>query len=312
MFGSLRNAFKKMLLLLAGGALLSSCIHEDYEGCEFPVRLRFTYTYNVEGKDLFDPEISVIDLFVYDSETGVLKERKHILSESLDADNSCSLMLPKGKYKLVVWGGVEERYDYSSTEKLPDALMSIKRESDGRTVAQKREHAFCKMEDEINVIGERQPERVIDLHKLSNDIRVEVGGLSESLRARVSCTISSSNGDYSFDGSCMPSGSVLYLPARGDSNGDAVFSFTTLSLWEGDDSHLTVRIEPQEGSYYKDGVTIYDGSLTDLLLKRDGTDLDLQDEFVIRFEPQISPEGKLVITVYVDEWIVANMDEGLV
>lgn len=306
-----RNILKRLLLLTVGGAiLLVGCVRDDRSSCRYPLPLRFSYTYNVEQTDLFDTEVQTLDLFLYDAKSGRLVARVSPDVETLSPTNGYEWMVEPGVYDLVAWGGVSQRHHYEQPDLFSAARMSVNRESDGETVLQQREHVFHAMSRGIRVTGDLLSERELDLHKNTNDVRVEVTGLTEAQSRQLRCTIRSANGDYGFDNRCVSDGPVTYHPASGYSDGTASFDHTVLGLWPGDSSWLTVELVAAAAGRSV-SVRLFDGSLSDLLLQKPGTDLDLEDEFTVRLDATQTSDGSYGVTIYVNDWQVVDMSGGL-
>lgn len=131
-----RIAWKRLLLLLGGAALLWGCVRDDRSECRFPLRLRFAYTYNTEQEDLFDREIEALHLYLYDADGGRLVAAASPDVGSLSGDHTFEWAVPPGSYRVVAWGGVKQRYDFRSTESYADATLSVRRLEDGVSVDQ--------------------------------------------------------------------------------------------------------------------------------------------------------------------------------
>lgn len=315
-----RIAWKRLLLLLGGAAFLWGCVRDDRSECRFPLRLRFAYTYNTEGEDLFDREIEALHLYLYDADGGRLVAAASPDVGSLSGDHTFEWAVPPGSYRVVAWGGVKQRYDFRSTESYADATLSVRRLEDGVSVDQACEHLFHSMAGGVKIDGSVTPEYTLDLHKNSNDVRVVVSGLTDDERTRLRCTIGSANGDYGFDNEVRGVEGVCYLPAAGAEGADATNEFTVLRLWPGDASRLKVEVAAvgttaaagAGGTVTAAGSqVIFDGSLSELLLQKPGMDLDLQDDFVIKLEAQRKPGGGFGVEIYVNGWHVVDMPGGL-
>lgn len=320
MYIKARIAWKRLLLLLGGAALLWGCVRDDRSECRFPLRLRFAYTYNTEQEDLFDREIEALHLYLYDADGGRLVAAASPDVGSLSGDHTFEWAVPPGSYRVVAWGGVKQRYDFRSTESYADATLSVRRLEDGVSVDQACEHLFHSMAGGVKIDGSVTPEYTLDLHKNSNDVRVVVSGLTDDERTRLRCTIGSANGDYGFDNEVRGVEDVCYLPAAGAEGADAVNEFTVLRLWPGDASRLKVEVAAvgttaaagAGGTVTAAGSqVIFDGSLSELLLQKPGMDLDLQDDFVIKLEAQRKPGGGFGVEIYVNGWHVVDMPGGL-
>lgn len=320
MYIKARIAWKRLLLLLGGAAFLWGCVRDDRSECRFPLRLRFAYTYNTEQEDLFDREIEALHLYLYDAEGGRLVAAASPNVGSLSGDHTFEWAVPPGSYRVVAWGGVKQRYDFRSTESYADATLSVRRLEDGVSVDQACEHLFHSMAGGVKIDGSVTPEYTLDLHKNSNDVRVIVSGLTDDERTRLRCTISGANGDYGFDNEVRGAEGVCYLPAAGAEGTDAVNEFTVLRLWPGDASRLRVEVAAAgtttaagaDGTATAAGSqVIFDGSLSELLLQKPDTDLDLQDDFVVKLEAQRKPGGGFGVEIYVNGWHVVDVPGGL-
>lgn len=305
-----RNILKRLLLLTGGAILLVGCVRDDRSECRYPLPLRFTYTYNTEQQDLFDAEVTHLDLFLYDAQSGRLVARVSPEVETLSPTNEYEWMVAPGLYDVVAWGGVEQHYHYERPELFPTAQLSVNCGADDQTVLQRREHLFHALIRRVRVTGDLLAGQVMDLHKNSNDVRVEVTGLTEEQSRRLQCTISSRNGDYGFDNRCPELRTVIYRPDASYADGLATYDYTVLGLWPGDSSWLHVEL-PADGTGHSASTTIFDGSLSELLLQKPGTDLDLEDEFTIRLEAKLIPEGDVSVEIYVNDWHVVDMSGGL-
>lgn len=301
-----------MLLFIGGVIFLCGCIRDDRSDCLFPLRLQFSYNYNREQQDLFAAEIERVGLFLYDAESGALKDTAIARTADLESDNIFTWDVPPGSYHVVAWGGgggQGNRYVSSSSDNLSHARMSVVTQDDGTSVGQVREHLWYRIGHGITVTGDWHEPYPMDLHKFTNDVRIEIKGLSAESAARLQCTISASNGCYDFDGNTRSSeGRRVWLPAFSRQQDMSVYDFTVLRLLPGDDSHLHVEVLPNGSG--TSGV-IYDGSLSTLLSSNPDVDLDLDDEFTVRFEPHFSPKANFSVLILVNNWQVLDMNGGL-
>lgn len=102
------------------GLLLSmtGCIHDNYDNC------RSTDPYNVslgfslkddKGNDVFDSEISTIDVGIY-SNDGVLLAVRHLSKSDLSRFRGIGLTLDPGTYHVVGWGNIEGNVRYEGVD----------------------------------------------------------------------------------------------------------------------------------------------------------------------------------------------------
>lgn len=302
---------RRALLLFGGASFLCGCVRDNRDDCLFPLRLQFSYTYNREGRDLFSAEVEQVRLYLFDSRSGELKASAVARSKDLGPDNTFTWNVAPGSYHAVAWGCSEgERYRVLSSERFPQSRLSVQTLSDGSSVEQKPEHLWYEIGRGLTVTGELQAPHPMDLHKLSNDVRVEVSGLRDEQFPRLSCTISASNGTYDFEGRTRDENPVVWLPESSRESDRSIHKFTVLRLAEGDDSRLHVEVLPDGSGRGLSGV-IFDGSLSELLSANPAVDLDLDDEFVIRLESQLQPDGNFSVSIFVNDWHVIDMNGGL-
>lgn len=311
----LKKAFYKigrLLLISWGVTFLCGCVRDDRDDCLFPLRLRFSYTYNREQRDLFGEEIDHLQLYLFDARSGALAATATPACDVLGQGEVFEWLVAPGHYHVVAWGGLDKRYSAASVEQFGNAAMRALRDTDGKTCPQLAEHLWHQIGHDIIVDGDVQPVRTLDMHKLSNDVRVEVAGLPADCHSRLRCTIEASNGSYDFDGKRLAAGgTVTWLPETETLDTESVLHrFTVLDLSRGDDSRLLVEVIPDEATRSLAGV-IFDGSLSELLSANPDIDLDLDDEFDIRLESALLPDGRLGVRIYVAEWLVVDMHGGL-
>lgn len=299
------------LLLLGGVIIFCSCVRDDRDDCLFPLRLKFSYNYNREQQDLFVAEVERVRLYLFDSRNGRLAASTIAHTAQLGPDNVFTWNVAPGAYHVVAWGGPERRYPAFPDNGLRQSRLSVAYRED-KCVEQSSEHLWHQTGHDLSVTGDQQALYTLDLHKFSNDVRVEVKGLPTGALHRLACTISATNGHYDFDGNTHSDAeSIVWLPESRQENGFAVHDFTVLRLWPGDDSRLHVELMPgEDGSRSVSGV-IYDGSLSQLLLENPDVDLDLDDEFTVRLEAQVGSDGNISVSVYVNDWFVIDMNGGL-
>lgn len=304
-----RNTFKYILLLLTA-LLVTSCIWDDRDDCRYPVNLQFLFTHNTQGKDLFDTEgIDNIHLFVYDNQNRLALEQQLHRSD-LAPGNVHQLMLPMDRYTLIAWAGdLQETYDYESYGYLPDALIKLRRNSGGTTEqpAGKLFNGIC-IPLFAGLADKDQYE--VNLYKNTNDVRITIKATAPFVPRPedFSCTITATNGDYTFDNRTHGTDRVQYIPRITGADKEIHCDFTVLRLWDGDASRLTLTYRPAGGTRAEN--VIYDGSLSKLLLKKPGTDLELEDRFELVFTVD-NPDEPGDVTLTVNGWEVIDHNSGL-
>ena len=296
----------KTILLALVLSLATACVRTSSSGledCEYPLRLRFCYTYNREGRDLFGEEVPCVALRLYDS-SGRLVRARDVKASEIGPDGSFMWSAPQGRFTLVTWGGVESRCVLDAAPALADAKLSLP-DVAGR-VTQAREHVWHCVTGDILVNGTLTPVYEVDMHKVSNDVCVGVSSADGMpLERTPAAQIRAANNIYDFAGQIHPSAyEVSYLPADPiqTAEGGARLDFTTLGLSRHDRSAL--KVEYGE-------TTIYDGGLTELIAMQPDIIFDLDDEFFLDFEVGRAEGDNLSVGIKVNGWHVRDYDVPL-
>ena len=110
MFGKTKSLFFIVTSLL----FIASCdsIREDLPRCE--LWLEFTFDYNMEYADAFNPQVKSVDVFVFDSDDKLVLS-KRAESTELIGGNRMSLTdeLDFGSYKVLTVGSLSDRFRLS-------------------------------------------------------------------------------------------------------------------------------------------------------------------------------------------------------
>lgn len=301
-----------LVLLLALSCI--SCVRTGLEeDCEFPIRLRYSYVYNREDRDLLFEEVPNLSLYLFDLDTGEPVKSVEIDIADLREDGSYTLYAPPGRYCLVSWGGAGERYTPARDCRLSEHDIRIAAGAEG-DVPHLRHHLWHAITDDILVNGLLTPVHEVGLLKLSNDVNVTVRAKDEDISSRdidgnaldedlSQCEITAGNGRHDFSGAIHREPmDVRYVPHKATMEEGVRHEFTTLSLHEGDDSMLRVEY---------DGTTLYSGSLTGLIAEKPGSEFDLDDEFDLLFEVAAAETGTASVTVSVNGWRLHEFEVGL-
>lgn len=286
--------------------LCMSCVRTGVEDdCEFPIRLRYSYVYNREDRDLLKEEVPNLTLFLFDLDSHKLVKNAEYEVGELPEDATITLYAPPGHYCLVSWGGAGDRYIPALEKELTEHDIIIETDDDGN-VTHRRIHLWHAITDDILVNGKMTPVHEVELIKLTNDVNVTVrstdgsrldGTLSEA-------EITAGNGRHDYSGAIhREPKQVRYMPASDNSQGHISHEFTTLSLHDNDDSNLSVTYGNTE---------LYSGSLTGLLANQPNIDFGLDDTFDIQFEVTPSAtDGTASLTVSVNGWKVHDYEINL-
>lgn len=302
----MKHSLKILLLWLPVTLLLAGCIRDDRGECRFPLRLHFTYLRNLEQTDLLRPEVETLRLYLYDSESGKLVDSRAMEISDLDGDNTMVWNVAPGRYTLVTWGGVHDRYVINPASTLDAMTLTLPLDNEGHA-PQRREHLWHSLDQGITVTGDLTGTHDIDLHKLSNDVKVTVtASAGHTLPEHAVSAITAANGVLNAYGREVDGAApVTYIPsveAGSRAPEVSVHSYTTLELWDGDESTLSVSLA---------GAKVYEGSLTSLIANDPKVDFDLYDEFTIAFVVTPHDGGDAAVSVSVNGWKVVEYDVTL-
>lgn len=297
-----------LLPLMAGAVLLCSCVRDDRDGCLFPLRLRFSYTYNREHRDLFGEEVDSLRLYLFDACCRSLVDSATMASSALDSGDVFVWKVPPGDYDVVAWGGPGSAYPAHVDGTLTGSLLSVRTDSEGYA-APRGGHLWYGIVRDMSVLGDiREPDYGVDMRKYSNRVRVEVSGIPTDAFPRLQCTLEASNGAYGFDGEECGDSPVSWRSVFRAEGSLAVHEFVTLRLREGDDSRLRVAFAPDPGA---SALEIYSGSLSGLLAANPALDLDLDDEFTVRLAYRPGSGGIFSVAIYVNGWHVVDLNSDI-
>ena len=300
----------KPVLVLLLVVMSTSCIKDNLNDCYvYPLTLNFHYTKNIQGEDLFTSKIDVVHLFVY--ENGELIADYEVEQKDLIDGYKYQIPIKPGDYNIVAWGGVRKSYDYLAINSEDDALMKIKSDLNGR-VEELPEHNYHAKELHIKHSNLENQEYPMYFMKNTNDVRVIVKGIPQltknSENSLINCDIKAVNGVYKFDNKIYGNNRIHYIPEQWYEGADSYSDFVVMRLWRGDDSHLVVSLNEED-----DVFSIYNASLSALLLLKPDTDLDLEDEFEIIFNltGEVDDEGELEVEITINDWTVVDQNEGM-
>ena len=177
-----------LVLLIVVSTLMTACDywHNDQEGCEARLRVRFVYDMNMKFADAFEHEVKTVTLHAFD-ENGKLVYTKTEQAARILADGGMNVDdLPSGKYDLLVWAEGEERYadSYSfgkakvGESSFADFTTKVNREN--ATVNHDLTplyHGFLQQADLVAVTGETKT-ATVRLTKDTNNVKVVLQHLS--------------------------------------------------------------------------------------------------------------------------------------
>lgn len=262
--------------------LLSGCIYDDYDKCH-GIRLSLKYPSDRERS-------KIIHIFVFDS-NGKLFSVHEKSGKQVKPGVPHFIQLPEGKYTVVVWGGVQERYSFVTNGPAParqttsgshlESYRMVAALDKGRNVlSQELSPVFHTSEYHIDLQAKEVKELELDFVKNTNNIQVKTSGLpAEVPYGQLEVGIIARNWQYHFDNS-IPEDveEITYGPYNKKVESEThIADLSVLRLIKGRKPLLRIR----------DGATgniLYQRNLIELLMNLPYTDLDKEDNFEIELD----------------------------
>lgn len=327
-----RNLIKLVLTAIVPVFLLScERIKDDMDDCG--VFLEFVYDYNMDYTDYFDPQVEMIDIFVFDDQERYLFTR-HARREELTVSNRMFLEedLRFGHYKILTVGGLTDHFGVADKEgnalspgqtMLEDVRIALTRAAG--TISHELSPLWVGKTIDVDYKADLSVWRV-DLVKNTNRFDVSLVDVNRSGGVRAGTAIYSfgietpEGAIYSHNNDPLVKETVIYTPyylAEGNEPGELSEGLVN-----------TVRLMYGEGNDYKlfvydtrTGQRLWNYDLMELLeeMKKSsqpGNSLSMQEFLDRQSEWQLKvlykDEGGFVaIAVIVNGWIVRIDDIGV-
>lgn len=292
---------------------MHGCMKEDYSNCG--IYLHFKYTNNSEDVDKFVDEIKVINLFVFD-------ENKHYVggwTHNAASGNEIRLPLDKGTYTFVAWANLSEHFQYTELKpgstSFDEAILSLTRDAE-QAVTVHPQPIFHSIANDVYVKAMGIQKQEMDFTHNVNHVSVTIDGLPDTDEpatgralqpapgSRFALMVTANNADLKFDNSPKVNAPfVNYTPAYGQTKKPLSGEFTLMRLHAGDNSRLKLFHQADNGVWS----TLYDESLTDLIMKNPNIDFDRLSTFDIKLKLDYTYS---VIGINVNGWEITVNDDG--
>ena len=242
MFGKTKSLFFIVTSLL----FIASCdsIREDLPRCE--LWLEFTFDYNMEYADAFNPQVKSVDVFVFDSDDKLVLS-KRAESTELIGGNRMPLTdeLDFGNYKVLTVGGLSDKFSALGNGGSGMALRSttyqqvtlaLNRESD--IVDFEFPHLYFGAIVEVNHLPSNTSHNVYQVNMVRNTNRFNIALMDyegrEETENQYSFEIQSpENAIYSWENEPTGQGPITYAShysGPGDTSGTEVWSYDLMKL----------------------------------------------------------------------------------
>lgn len=212
------------MLLYSSAVLLSGCdrLRENLPECEHGLRLRFTYTWNMEFANAFPSQVDCLTVYVYDGENRLVEKREETSDVLADEDYRMGIDLPDGHYTILVYGGMEcdeSSFHHNITPERNSLITDLETELDADLLTHPegtRLHNLFYGKKEVTVTSEtnRYVEETIDLMRDTNNLRImlqHVDGTPVNDKD-FNFYLKDNNTIMAWDNSLLPSPEVTYYP----------------------------------------------------------------------------------------------------
>lgn len=211
-----------ILVCATGVVSLSSCdrLEENLPECEQGLRLRFTYTYNMEFGNAFPAQVDCLTLFIYNSEGKLMATRTETSSVLSDENYRMTVTLPDGDYRLVAYGGLQCLASSFEIKPYPSENSSITLPEVSLLPSQLEKgtllhnlfygYATATVTSEEN----KYCEATVDMMRDTNNIRIMLQNVNGSPINDLdfNFSITDNNTLMAWDNELLPSPEVTYLP----------------------------------------------------------------------------------------------------
>ena len=246
------NSYKKikevaLLCIVGASILLSSCIKEDFDDCNY--QLRLLYDYNMDYVDLFSKQASRVNLFVFDEQGVFIKEIEKPVSNQLSAFYMDVDVPFNRSYNFLAWSGLYDEY-YTLNQKMKagvthidDVELSLTELNNEILSKELPSLWFGRIQDKVGSLGSG----VMPLTKNTNKIRIAMRILPtvetdlKLVKEKFNFYIQSSNTSYNSTNQVLSEKPFKYAPyyAENDEKGFIV-ELNTLRLMANRENLLVI------------------------------------------------------------------------
>ena len=246
------NSYKKikevaLLCIVGASILLSSCIKEDFDDCNY--QLRLLYDYNMDYVDLFSKQASRVNLFVFDEQGVFIKEIEKPVSNQLSAFYMDVDVPFNRSYNFLAWSGLYDEY-YTLNQKMKagvthidDVELSLTELNNEILSKELPPLWFGRIQDKVGSLGSG----VMPLTKNTNKIRIAMRILPtvetdlKLVKEKFNFYIQSSNTSYNSTNQVLSEKPFKYAPyyAENDEKGFIV-ELNTLRLMANRENLLVI------------------------------------------------------------------------
>ena len=212
------------IISISVAAMSSGCdrLHEHLPECEHGLRLRFTYTWNMEFANAFPAQVDCLTLYIYDDNNRLVTTRTETTDVLADENYRMDIDLPDGDYTLVAYGGMacdNSSFHHIDTPTEGALLTSLETELNTglltRPVGTQLHNLFYgKKEVTVTSALNQYVDETIDMMRDTNNLRIMLQHVDGSPinDEDFNFYLSDNNTLMTWDNALLPSQEVTYYP----------------------------------------------------------------------------------------------------
>lgn len=330
-------------MLLAAVLLCAACdsVFDDEGDCAPRYFVRYVYDMNMLRADAFATQVSSVDLYVFDAESGAYVTHLSDKGEALASGNyRMPLNLQPGKYEFVAWCGLADNDDDfvvpQDIMQPSDLTCTMARSRDEKGAFSKRDlHALFHGSLTVELPNEEGEHVVtIKLTKDTNNINLSLQHAAGPLDPdRFMVTMSDDNGLMAHDNSLMADEQIEYRPwslrygaldvetetetyaadadNEGKKGGYLIAELSTARLMTDHETRINI-VDTQENK------VVFSIPLVQWALELRSEKhasmgrqeyLDREDEYNLMVFLADSKEGWMAMSIYINGWHIINNDD---
>lgn len=320
------NTMKRRLLhTLLALVLFQGCIKEDSSKCPISeLLLRFEYTLNDDYSNLLESQINRLVVYVFDND-GKFVNRFVSGDNEITNDYVMRIPLPKGDYKVVVYGGDFNSYSVGELNKLSQLDKTLKKgvtdiadfRMELNSVGGAENYLYPAMTPDDLYVGhdmklnstfDNQDIATVNLIKITKKIKVKISGI-DLVGAPIDIYITASNGRYNHDSSIdIDHGTFKYTPIN---------TLSKPNYLEVDLKIMRLMLEQSPMLVVRNSVTgeiIYSENMISQILKTQAytkqEDFDREDEFIFEI-PITLKDNNLSVSVSINGWNISDINADM-
>ncbi|MEG2675319.1 MAG: FimB/Mfa2 family fimbrial subunit [Muribaculaceae bacterium] len=311
--------FRSIYISLLALLFLGSCTKEPFNECPTGHYLEFEYTLNPEGVNLFEQEVTCLDVYIFYKD-GFFVKTITTSDQRLKNDYKMYLNLEPGKYCFLVWAGKKDSYKifdndasdheagfHAGVSRIEDIRLQIRHND--YTVSDDFEDLYYYRAHAVEVKNQGES-TLISLVKDCNTINFTVIGYKENLSKSITSLdsyLKIKNGGFNFNNIIdLTIPSIIYKPQEESfENGIYRSTLKTLALQTTiSGSHLILESKDL-------GYNLVDIDPIKAIMKHPNITTDYDFLKYETFDIEVDISSNLGVKITVNGYVVQNVDSEI-